>query len=74
MAHSKLIRLLNKRADALGKPHYGELGNQWRSLEYSEVQHLVAKDELRRLRFTEPITLAEETAPWTVFFPSVRNK
>jgi hypothetical protein len=73
MPHSRLIRLLNLRADEIGKPHYGEAGNQWRSLTYGEVEHLVSKDELRKMRFDEPITLAEEAPPWTVFFPSINN-
>lgn len=73
MQHSNLIRMLNLRADELGKPHNGEPGNQWRSLTYSEVSHLFGKDELRKARFDEPLTLAEEAPPYTVFFPSVRN-
>lgn len=73
MAHSNLIRLLNLRADQLGKPHYGEIGNQWRSLDYSEVSHLIAKDELRKLRFEEPIEVIEGTGPMYVTFPSINN-
>lgn len=67
------VQKLNKQADKLGRPHNGEIGNQWRSLEYSELPSGITKDDLRKAAFSEGITLAEEAPPYTVFFPSRRN-
>ncbi len=68
-----IVKKLNEHADKLKKSHYGEPGNQWRSLEYAELPAGLTRDDLRKARWEEPITLAEEAPPFTVFFPSAKN-
>jgi hypothetical protein len=74
--NGKITRLLNLRADELNKPHYGgALGQdrEWRSLDYSDVQHLITKDELRQAAFNEPINIVEGAGPMHMYFPSIRT-
>jgi hypothetical protein len=69
-----MIKKLNRQADKLNRPHCGEPGNQWRNLEYSELG-VIDRDELERIArlYEEPIQIAKEAPPYTVYFPSSRN-